>query len=201
MLRVGLTGGIGSGKSAVSDRLVAHGAVLVDADQAAHDVVAIGTPGLAAVVAEFGSEVLAPDGSLDRKRLGRIVFNDAASLQRLNAIVHPLVGVRMREMEAAAPPDAVIVYDVPLLVENSLAGMYDVVVVVDVPPDVQLDRLVQLRGMTLEDAKARIAAQASREQRLAAADIVIDNSGSLDDLDRAVDQLWDDLTNRAESSR
>lgn len=200
MLKVGLTGGIGSGKSAVSARLVERGAVLVDADLAARDVVARGTPGLAAVVAAFGEEVLLSDGSLDREGLGRIVFTDPEARQRLNGIVHPLVGVRMREMEAGAATDAIVVYDIPLLVENSLSSAYDVVVVVDVAPEVQLDRLVGLRGMSEEDARARLAAQATREQRRAAADIVLDNSGTLDDLDRQVAALWVDLTVRAAAS-
>jgi dephospho-CoA kinase len=200
VLKVGLTGGIGSGKSAVSARLVERGAVLVDADLAARDVVARGTPGLAAVVAAFGEEVLLSDGSLDREGLGRIVFTDPEARQRLNGIVHPLVGVRMREMEAGAATDAIVVYDIPLLVENSLSSAYDVVVVVDVAPEVQLDRLVGLRGMSEEDARARLAAQATREQRRAAADIVLDNSGTLDDLDRQVAALWVDLTVRAAAS-
>lgn len=196
MVKVGLTGGIGSGKSAVSARLVARGALLVDADLAAREVVALGTPGLAAVVAEFGDGVLLPDGSLDREGLGRIVFNDPAARQRLNDIVHPLVGDRMREMEAGAAADAIVVYDIPLLVENSLSSAYDVVVVVDVSPEIQRDRLIRLRGMTPADAEARIAAQATREQRRAAADLVIDNSGDLDNLDRQVAALWTDLTAR-----
>jgi dephospho-CoA kinase len=197
VLRVGLTGGIGSGKSEVSRRLVAHGAVVIDADAIAHEVVAIGTPGLAAVVGAFGPEVLQADGSLDRERLGRRVFADPAELAQLNAIVHPLVGERMRELADAASSDAVVVYDVPLLVENSLASSYDEVVVVDVPVDVALDRLVHLRGMAEDDARARIAAQATREQRLAAATRVIDNSGSLDELDAQVDALWRELSARA----
>ena len=186
MLRVGLTGGIGSGKSEASRRFVACGAVLIDADQAAHDVVAVGTPGLARVVDTFGPEVLKPDGSLDREQVAAIVFNDPEALQRLNAIVHPLVGERMAALAADAPEDAVLLYDVPLIAENNMAKGFDVVVVVDVPPEIQLDRLVRIRGMAEADAKARMAHQATREQRLAIADIVIDNSGSLDDLDKQV---------------
>jgi dephospho-CoA kinase len=193
VLRVGLTGGIGSGKSEASRRFVALGAVLVDADKAAHDVVAVGTPGLEKVVAEFGPDVLKADGSLDRERVASIVFNDPDALKRLNAIVHPLVGERMAAIAAAAPDDAVLLYDVPLIAENNMAAGFDVVVVVDVPPEVQLDRLLRLRGMTEADAKARIAHQATREQRLAIADIVIDNSGSLADLDRQVREAWDRL--------
>lgn len=197
MLRVGLTGGIGSGKSEASRRFVACGAVLIDADQAAHDVVAVGTPGLARVVDTFGPEVLKPDGSLDREQVAAIVFNDPEALQRLNAIVHPLVGERMAALAADAPEDAVLLYDVPLIAENNMAKGFDVVVVVDVPPEIQLDRLVRIRGMAEADAKARMAHQATREQRLAIADIVIDNSGSLDDLDKQVRVAWADLVHRA----
>ena len=197
MLRVGLTGGIGSGKSEVARRLVAHGAVLVDADLIAREVVEPGTPGLAAVVAEFGEDVLLPDGTLDRDRLGSIVFADAGRLAALNAIVHPLVGRRMRELDDAAPADAVVVYDVPLLTENDLAGNYDTVVVVDAPVETQIARLVGLRGMTEEAARARIAAQATRAQRRAIADYVIDNSGPLDDLSAQVDALWAELSAKA----
>jgi dephospho-CoA kinase len=197
MLRVGLTGGIGSGKSEVSRRLAARGAVLIDADVAAREVVAPGTPGLAEVIAAFGSGVLRPDGSLDRPRLGEIVFADPGLLARLNAIVHPRVRERMRELERAAGNAAIVVHDVPLLAENALSAGYDVVVVVDVPPAVQLDRLTRRRGMPGEQAAARIAAQASREQRLAIAGLVIDNSGSLSDLDQRVGELWAELTRMA----
>jgi len=193
VLRVGLTGGIGSGKSEASRRFVACGAVLIDADQAAHDVVAVGTPGLARVVEEFGPDVLKPDGSLDRERVASIVFADPDALQRLNAIVHPLVGERLAALAAAAAEDAVLLYDVPLIAENKMAKGFDVVVVVDVPPDVQLDRLVRFRGMPEADARARMAHQATREERLAIADIVIDNSGSLEDLDRQVGEAWETL--------
>jgi dephospho-CoA kinase len=196
VLRVGLTGGIGSGKSEVSRGLAACGAHVIDADAVAHEVVAVGTPGLAKVVAEFGPEVLAPDGSLDRERVAGIVFADADALQRLNGIVHPLVGARMAELAAAVPDGAVAVYDVPLIAENNSAGGFDVVVVVDAPPDVQMDRLVRLRGMQEADARARIAHQASRQERLAIADIVIDNSGSLEDLDRQVRDTWAELAKR-----
>jgi dephospho-CoA kinase len=197
VLRVGLTGGIGSGKSEVARRLVAHGAVLIDADLVAREVVEPGTAGLAAVVAEFGEAVLLLDGALDRERLGSIVFADADRLAALNAIVHPLVGRRMRELDEAAPVDAVVVYDVPLLTENDLAGQYDVVVVVDAPVDIQLDRLVGTRGMTEDAARARIAAQATRERRRAIADYVIDNSGTLDELSAQVDALWAELSAKA----
>ncbi|HEX2313753.1 MAG TPA: dephospho-CoA kinase [Thermomonospora sp.] len=197
MLRVGLTGGIGSGKSEVSARLAARGAVVIDADKIAREVVEPGTPGLAAVVAEFGQEMLRPDGSLDRDRLGAVVFADEDRRAALNAIVHPLVGTRMQELMEAAPGDAIVVYDVPLLTENDLAGLYDVVVVVDVPVETQVERLTGRRGMTEEAARARIAAQATRERRLAIAHHVVDNTGTLEDLDRRVAALWDDLVARA----
>jgi dephospho-CoA kinase len=199
MLRVGLTGGIGSGKSEVSRRLAAQGAVVIDADLIAREVVAPGTEGLAEIERAFGRAVLAPDGSLDRGRLGEIVFADQQQLATLNAIVHPRVGARMRELEDAAGPGAVVVHDVPLIAENGLAGGYDLVVVVDVPPRVQLDRLIRLRGMTQEQAAARMAAQASREERLAIAGMVVDNSGSLAELDRQVGELWAELRRRAQA--
>jgi dephospho-CoA kinase len=195
-LKVGLTGGIGSGKSEVSARLADLGAVIVDADAVAREVVAPGTPGLAEVTAVFGSGVLAADGSLDRGRLGEIVFSDAGLRGRLNAILHPLIAERMLQLEQAAPATAVVVHDVPLLAENQLAGLYDVVVVVDAPPPVQLDRLTRLRGMPAEQARARLAAQASRTDRLAVADIVVDNSGPLADLDGQVAELWEELSHR-----
>ncbi|MFF4886425.1 dephospho-CoA kinase [Streptomyces nigra] len=197
MLKVGLTGGIGAGKSEVSRLLVEHGAVLIDADRIAREVVAPGTPGLAAVVEAFGEDVLAADGSLNRPRLGSIVFADPERLAVLNSIVHPLVGARSRELEDAAAEDAVVVHDVPLLTENGLAPLYDLVIVVDADPGTQLDRLVRLRGMTEDDARARMAAQATREQRRAIADIVIDNDVPLDELRRRVKDVWEDLVRRA----
>ncbi|MEU3986436.1 dephospho-CoA kinase [Streptomyces sp. NPDC026672] len=200
MLTVGLTGGIGAGKSEVSRLLVERGAVLIDADRIAREVVAPGTPGLAAVADAFGAEVLAADGSLDRPRLGSIVFADPEKLAVLNAIVHPLVGARSRELEGAAPDDAVVVHDVPLLTENGLAGLYDVVVVVDASPETQLDRLVRLRGMTEEDARARMAAQATRDERRKIADVVITNDVPLEDLGRRVDEVWADLVRRAHTA-
>ena len=156
-----------------------------------------GTPGLAQVTEAFGPAVLRPDGSLDRDKLGGMVFADPELRGKLNAIIHPLVGTRMAELERSAPPGSVVVHDVPLLAENGLANAYDLVVVVDVPPQLQLDRLVRIRRMTREQAQARIAAQASREQRLAVAGIVLDNSGSLDELDRQVADLWAQLRRRA----
>jgi dephospho-CoA kinase len=197
LYRVGLTGGIGAGKSEVSRRLSAQGAVVIDADAIAREVVEPGTPGLAEVVAAFGPEVLLPDGSLDRPRLGDLVFADPDLRARLNGIVHPLVGARMRELEESAGPGSIVVHDVPLIAENNMAGAYDLVVVVDVPPRLQLDRLVRHRGLTREQARARMAAQASREQRLGIAGIVVDNSGSLAELDRQVGELWTELRRRA----
>ncbi|MHC0432646.1 dephospho-CoA kinase [Streptomyces sp. O3] len=197
MLKVGLTGGIGAGKSEVSRLLDSYGAVLIDADQIAREVVAPGTPGLAAVTRAFGEDILAPDGTLDRPRLGALVFADPEKLAVLNGIVHPLVRERSARLEAAAPDDAVVVHDVPLLTENGLAPLYDVVVVVDASPDTQLDRLVRLRGMTEDDARARMAAQATREKRLEIAGIVIDNNGPLEDLEPRVRAVWQDLVRRA----
>jgi dephospho-CoA kinase len=197
VFRVGLTGGIGAGKSEVSRRLAALGAVLIDADAIAREVVAPGTPGLARVTGTFGVAVLRPDGSLDREKLGEIVFSDSAKLAALNAIVHPLVGERMTELENAAAPDAIVVHDVPLIAENNLAGGFDLVIVVDAPPALQLDRLVHQRQMSAEQAEARMAAQATREQRLAVADLVIDNSAGLAQLDRLVGDLWAELRRRA----
>lgn len=200
MLTVGLTGGIGAGKSEVSRLLVECGAVLIDADRIAREVVEPGTPGLAAVVDAFGEGVLAADGSLDRPRLGSIVFADADELAVLNSIVHPLVGARSRELEEAAAEDAVVVHDVPLLTENGLAPLYDLVIVVDASPATQLERLVGRRGMSEEDARARMAAQATREQRRAIADIVIDNDVPLDELARRVEDVWSELVRRARAS-
>jgi dephospho-CoA kinase len=196
VLRVGLTGGIGAGKSEVSRRLVSCGAVLIDADAIARAVVAPGTPGLTEVAAAFGPEVLRPDGALDRERLGDLVFADPAKLALLNGIVHPLVGKRMAELETSADRDAIVVHDVPLIAEHHLASNFDLVVVVDAPAQLQIHRLVELRGMSGEQARARMAAQATREQRLAIADFVIDNSGSLAELDRQVHELWTQLRRR-----
>ena len=205
MLRVGLTGGIGSGKSEVARRLAERGAVVIDADVAAREVVVPGSPGLAQIAAAFGEGVLRPDGSLDRERLGQTVFADPGLRATLNAIVHPLVRTWMEEAERAAvraapPPGPVVVHDVPLLAESRGKAGFDAVIVVDVPPEVQVDRLVRLRGMAEEQARSRMAAQASREQRLAVADIVIDNSGSLAELDRQVGDLWAQLRRRAAES-
>ncbi|WP_446046065.1 dephospho-CoA kinase [Streptomyces olivaceus] len=200
MLRVGLTGGIGAGKSEVSRLLVDCGAVLIDADRIAREVVEPGTPGLAAVVEAFGADVLTEDGRLDRPKLGSIVFADRERLAAVNSIVHPLVGERSRALEEAAEAaaeDAVVVHDVPLLTENGLAPLYDVVVVVDADPATQLDRLVRLRGMSEQDARARMAAQATREQRREIADLVVDNDVPLAELRRRVREVWAELARRA----
>jgi len=200
VLLVGLTGGIGSGKSEVSRRLAALGAVIVDADAIAREVVEPGTDGLAAVVAEFGDAVLAADGSLDREALAAVVFGDEQARRRLNGIVHPLVGARTMQLivaAAEADPHAVVVNDVPLLAEGGMKDRYEAVVVVDTDPQTQLDRLVGMRGMTEADAKARMAAQATREQRLAIADYVIRNDGDLDQLQKQVEEVWNVLAARA----
>ncbi|WP_329130705.1 dephospho-CoA kinase [Streptomyces sp. NBC_01476] len=197
MLNVGLTGGIGAGKSEVAKLLASYGAVLIDADRIAREVVEPGTEGLAAVVAAFGPQVLHADGTLDRPALGAIVFGDEDRRRALNAIVHPLVGRRSATLQQEAGPDAIVVNDVPLLTENGLAPLYDLVVVVDARPQTQLDRLTRLRGMTEDEARARMAAQATREERLAVADVVIDNDGPLDALEPQVRALWQRLTERA----
>ena len=192
--RVGLTGGIGSGKSAVSALLRDCGATVVDADALAREAVAPGSDGLAEVVAEFGDDVLATDGSLDRVAMASKVFADPGARARLEGIIHPRVRQRAAQIEAEAradDPGAVVVHDVPLLVETGQQDAYDVVLVVDVPVPLQVDRLVRLRGMSEPEARGRIEAQADRGTRLAAADVVIDNSGSLDDLAHRVRQVWD----------
>ncbi|WP_158891206.1 dephospho-CoA kinase [Amycolatopsis anabasis] len=192
MLRVGLTGGIGAGKSTVASRLAEHGAVLIDADRIAREVVEPGTEGLAEVVAAFGEDVLTPEGALDRAALAARAFADEESRRRLNAIVHPRVGARTAELMAQAAPDAIVVHDLPLLVEGGLAPHYHLVVVVDAPVDVRVARLVEARGMAEADARARVAAQATEEQRRAAADVWLDNGGPEDVVLSAVDALWAD---------
>ena len=201
MLRVGLTGGIGSGKSEVSRRLAERGAFLIDADVTAREVVEPGTPGLGQIVAVFGPGVLLPDGHLDRPRLGQLVFADDNLLAKLNAIVHPLVAERTQQLEqqaaATVGPAGIVVHDVPLLTENQLQRNYDTVIVVDAPDETRFQRLTEDRGMTPEHAQERMAAQASRDQRLAIADIVVDNSGSLADLDHRVAEVWSVLRDLA----
>lgn len=188
-MRVGLTGGIGAGKSAVAARLVEHGAVLIDSDVLAREVLAAGTPGLDRVVERFGPGVLDAQGALDRPTLGAIVFTDPQARADLNAIVHPLVRLRSAELAAETPPGALVVHDVPLLVETGQAGSFDLVVVVEADPDVRVARLWADRGMDEEQARARIAAQATDAERRAVADVVLDNSGTREDLLAAVDRL------------
>jgi dephospho-CoA kinase len=201
MLRVGLTGGIGSGKSTVSEQLATLGAVVLDADKAARAVVEPGTPGLTQIVATFGPDVLAADGSLDRPKLAAIVFADESALAKLNAITHPLIHEHINAAEKAAiqagGDDLVLVHDVALLAEWGRAKEFDLVIVVDVPTETQLERLIHQRGLPEDQARARIAAQATRAQRLAVADIIIDNSGTRADLARRITEVWTDLQSRA----
>jgi dephospho-CoA kinase len=193
MMRVGLTGGVASGKSTVSAILDELGAVIVDADVLAREVVAPGTDGLREVVEVFGSDVLTADGELDRPAMGAIVFADAEKRRALEAIIHPRVRARAAEIEAAADPGDVIVHDIPLLAETGQATGFDAVIVVDVPQETQVERMVGLRGMSREDAEARVAAQASRDDRLAIATHVIDNTASLEDLRRRVNEVYREL--------
>jgi dephospho-CoA kinase len=192
VLKIGLTGGIASGKSLVAARLAELGAVLIDADAIAREVVDPGTPGLAAVVDAFGPEILDGEGRLDRPRLGAIVFQHPERRADLNGIIHPLVRERAAAVIAAAPADAVVVQDIPLLVETGQQKNFHLVLVVDAPEDIRLQRMTEHRGMTEADARSRMAAQASREDRLAAADVVLANSGTREGLLAAVDRLWDE---------
>ena len=194
-VRVGLTGGIGSGKTTVARQLGDRGAYVIEADAIARDVVAAGTSGLASIVSEFGPGILTAEGDLNRAGLAGIVFSDPAKLARLDAITHPLISARTAGMFASAPPGSVIVHDVALLTELGLAGGYDFVIVVDSPDELRVSRLVD-RGVDEQDARRRIAAQASREQRLAVADAVIDNSGDREHLREQVDALWPTLASR-----
>ena len=196
-VRVGLTGGIASGKSTVSAILAELGAVVIDADALAREVVARGTPGLEAVVAEFGPGLLTPEGDLDRPAMGALVFGDTEARKRLEAIIHPLVHQRSDQLEAEAPANAVVVHDIPLLAEVGRAGSFDAVVVVDAPAELQVSRMVEDRGWSREEAESRIAAQASREDRLAIATHVVDNTGTLDELRRRVEQVYAELAARA----
>jgi dephospho-CoA kinase len=190
---IGLTGGIGAGKSAVAARLAAHGAVIIDSDRLAREAVQKGSPGLAKVVEEFGPEILDEDGALDRAALARRIFDDDDARKRLEQIIHPYVRQRSAEIVAAAPEGTVLVNDVPLLVEAGMAGLFDKVIVVLAAEATRIDRLVRLRGMSAEDAKARIAKQATDEQRRAVADIAIVNDGSPEELNAAVDAAWLEL--------
>jgi dephospho-CoA kinase len=195
-VRVGLTGGVASGKSTVSAILAELGAVIIDADVLAREVVAKGTPGLEKVVAEFGPELLTRDGELDRPAMGRLVFADEDARRRLEAIVHPLVFERIVDLEAAAGPDDVVVHDIPLLAESGRADTFDAVIVVDADPERQVERMVAERGWTREDAEARMLAQASRAERLAIATHVVENNGSLEDLRARVEEVFADLTSQ-----
>lgn len=202
MLRVGLTGGIGAGKSTVAAALADLGAIVVDADAISREVVAPGTEGLADIVAAFGDDVLDDDGALDRAALARIVFTDDDARTRLNGIVHPRVGARTAEIVTDAPDDAILVHDIPLLVENGMGAAFALVIVVDAPVDVRVDRLTTARGMPEDDARARIAAQADDDARRAAADVWIDNGGSGDDVVAQVRRLADErLTPFEENQR
>jgi len=192
-MRVGLTGGIASGKSTVAGMLAELGAVVIDADRLAREVVAAGTPGLDRVVEVFGPEVLTPAGEMDRAAVGALVFADTARRRELEAIIHPLVRERGAELERAAGPDAVVVHDIPLLVETGQAAAFDAVIVVDVPTDVQIERMVRDRDWSADDARARIAAQASREERRAAATYLIENTGTRAELRSRVVEVFDRL--------
>ena len=197
MLRVGLTGGIGAGKSEVTRRLAELGAVIIDADLLAREVVGPGTSGLDEVVRHFGTGVLGTRGDLDRAAIAVRVFDDPGERRVLESIIHPRVRSLAAEIEAAADPDAVVVHAIPLLVETGQAGSFDVVVVVEAPRSDRLDRLMRDRGMTEEQAQSRIDSQASARQRVEAADVVIDNTGGLDALRARVDQVWNDLSLKA----
>ena len=196
MYLIGLTGGIASGKSTVAKRLAEHGAVVIDADQLAREVVQPGTPGLAAISAEFGGGVLLPNGSLDRPALGAVIFTDPSRRERLNAITHPAVRQLTRDRvaaAAAADPHAIVVYDVPLLAEAIKGGLvtFDLIAVVHADAQTRIERMVELRGLTQEEANNRIAAQASDEERLALADVVIDNTSTVEATLTQVDALWE----------
>jgi len=199
-MRVGLTGGIASGKSTVSAILDELGAVVIDADRLAREVVGRGTPGLARVVDAFGPQVLTPDGEMDRAKVGRIVFVDDEKRKQLEAIIHPLVRARGAELEAAAGPGSLVVHDIPLLVETGQVDRFDAVIVVDVPTEIQVERMVRDRGWSEEEARARIAAQASREERRAVAQgphgYLIENTGTLEDLRQRVTEVFEVLQER-----
>ncbi|WP_296605099.1 dephospho-CoA kinase [Nocardioides sp.] len=195
-MRVGLTGGIASGKSTVSAILTELGAVVIDADRLAREVVAKGTPGLQQVVEAFGPEILTEDGEMDRAAVGRIVFEDEHQRKRLESIVHPLVFERYAALEAAAPEDGIVVHDIPLLAESGRAADFDAVIVVDAPHETQVERMLRDRGMTRDDAEARIAAQATREQRRAIATYVIENTGTHEDLRQRVTEVFGQLQER-----
>ncbi|WP_436496523.1 dephospho-CoA kinase [Actinokineospora sp. HUAS TT18] len=200
MLKVGLTGGIGSGKSTVAGRLAEHGAWLIDSDKIAREVVEPGTDGLAELAAAFGLGILNDDGTLNRAALAGIAFASDESRALLNSIVHPRIGARTAELLAAAPADAVVVHDIPLLVEGGLAANYHLVVIVDAPVETRVHRLVHSRGLAEADARARIAAQATEDARRAVADVWLDNGGAPDQVLAAVDELWADRLVRFEAN-
>ncbi|MBS1897057.1 MAG: dephospho-CoA kinase [Actinobacteria bacterium] len=197
---IALTGGIASGKSTIAARLAEHGAVIVDADRIVREVQTPGSPVLARIAAEFGDEMIAPDGQLDRAALGARVFGDAEALGRLNAIVHPAVKAESQRRFAAAKeadPEAVVVYDVPLLVEARADDPWDLIVVADAPAALREDRLVRQRGLDRAEAAKRIASQVPDERRREIADVLIDTSGDLADTIRQTDALWRTLTGTA----
>jgi dephospho-CoA kinase len=195
-MRVGLTGGVASGKSTVSELLRELGAVVVDADRLAREVVARGTPGLAEVVRVLGEEVLTPEGDLDRPAVARLVFADPEARARLEGVIHPLVRAEAARLEAATPEGALVVHDIPLLAETGRAGAFDAVVVVDTDPEEQVRRAVRDRGWSEEEARGRIAAQAGRAERRAIATYVIDNSGTLDQLRERTTEVFEALRRR-----
>lgn len=195
ILSVGLTGGIAAGKSAVSQRMAAHGAVIIDADQLARQAVAPGSEGLAEIVEHFGEGILTQEGRLDRAALGERVFGDESARERLNSIVHPRVRAEAARQREFVADGSVVVEDIPLLIETGQQGRFDVVVVVQAPHEERVRRMIRDRGMSREEAESRISAQATDDQRAAAADVVLDNSGSLDELLDQVDHLWERLSN------
>jgi len=199
MQLIGLTGGIASGKSVVAARLAEHGAVVVDADRIAREVVEPGSPALARIAEEFGDEVIASDGSLDRAALGALIFESPEKRAALNAITHPAVGIRSKELfaaAAAADPDAIVVYDVPLLVEAGRVDEFDLIVVVNASTETRLNRMVELRGMSRDEAMHRLNSQATNTERLAVADVVIDSNGTLEQTLEQADALWEKLSAR-----
>lgn len=197
MFLIGLTGGIASGKSTVAKRLVEHGAVEIDADQIAREVVAPGTAGLSAIVETFGSDLLQEDGSLNRSKLGSLVFSDELKRLALNAIVHPLVKERTREILAALPEDSIAIYNVPLLVEANVDHDFDLIVTVEAPEDEQVKRMIKHRGLTEAEARARIAAQAKPVERAAISDVILNSNQDINLLLRDADEMWRDIEHKA----
>jgi dephospho-CoA kinase len=193
MMRIGLTGGIGSGKTTVATMLAAKGAALVDADQIARDLVEPGGAALAELVTEFGPRILQADGALSRGELAAMAFSDPRATERLNAIMHPLIRAEAARRIADTPEAPALVYDMPLLLETGQADLVDLVVVVDVPEELQIDRAVRMRGLDEADVQRRMTVQASRADRRAAADVLIDNSGTLEETQAQVDELWERL--------